>query len=106
MKRRADELDGMKGNWEQQKREWERQVRHAQSYKQKYEELVTIIDMQDGVAGNVEDQIREMKRRADSLDGLRGNWQRQKAEWELKVRQAQSYRKKYEELLTIIDMQD
>jgi len=106
MKRRADSLDGLKGNWEQQKREWERQVRHAQSYKQKYEDLVRIIDMQDGVAGNVEEQIRDMKRRADSIDGIRGNFEAQKREWDQRVKRAQEWRAKYEDLVTLIDMQD
>jgi len=41
------------------------------SYKKRFEDLVRIIDMQDGVPGNVEDQIREMKRNTASLDGNR-----------------------------------
>merc|ERR1719433_2690996 len=85
---------------------WDQKVKKAQAWRKKYEDLVAIIDMQDGVAGNVEEQIMEMKRRADMLDGVQGNFKQQKAQWEIRMRNAQSWKKKYEDLVVLIDMQD
>merc|ERR1719317_1231523 len=99
-------LDGERGNWESQKRNWEQKCKTALSYKRKYEDLVRIIDMQDGIAGNVEDQIRAMKQRADRLDGVEGNFKQQKVQWDRKVKKAMEWKKKYEDLVTLIDMQD